>query len=87
MVVAKQAGEAHFYLMEVQAGRTIDGRHKSNIARLINTSCAPNCRTHKWTSAATGMPTPSFLAALIPLPCCPGSYALLEQPLSCFQWP
>ncbi|KAL0040075.1 hypothetical protein WJX79_005221 [Trebouxia sp. C0005] len=54
MVAAKLAGEPHFYLMELQPGRTIDGRHKSNIARLINTSCAPNCRTQKWTDAATG---------------------------------
>jgi SET domain-containing protein len=64
MVAAKQAGEPHFYLMELQAGCTIDGRHKSNIARLINTSCAPNCRTQKWTDAATGMPTLAFLASL-----------------------
>ncbi|KAL0022877.1 hypothetical protein WJX77_002936 [Trebouxia sp. C0004] len=54
MVGAKLTGEPHFYLMELQPGRTIDGRHKSNIARLINTSCAPNCRTQKWTDAATG---------------------------------
>lgn len=54
MVAAKQAGEPHFYLMELQPGRTIDGRHRSNIARLINTSCAPNCRTQKWTDASTG---------------------------------
>lgn len=65
MVAAKLAGEPHFYLMQVQAARTIDGRHKSNIARLINTSCAPNCRTHKWTNASTGTPTPACLASLI----------------------
>ncbi len=64
MLAAKQAGEPHFYLMELQPGRTIDGRHKSNIARLINTSCAPNCRTQKWTDASTGTHTPAFLAAL-----------------------
>ena len=70
MVAAELAGEPHFYLMEVQAGRTIDGRHKSNIARLINTSCAPNCRTHKWTDASTGTPTPAFLASLIHMHSC-----------------
>lgn len=54
MAAAKQAGEPHFYLMELEVGVTIDGRHKSNIARLINTSCSPNCCTQKWVDAATG---------------------------------
>ncbi len=54
MVAAKTAGEPHFYDMELAPGLTIDGRAKSNIARLINTSCSPNCSTQKWTDAATG---------------------------------
>lgn len=54
MAAAKQVGAPHFYLMELEGGVTIDGRHKSNIARLINTSCSPNCCTQKWVNAATG---------------------------------
>lgn len=55
MVAAKGAKEAHFYHMELAPGFTIDGRSKGNVARLINTSCSPNCTTEKWSDAATGV--------------------------------
>lgn len=51
---AKARGERNFYLMEINSSTTIDARHKSNIARLINSSCKPNCETQKWHDAATG---------------------------------
>jgi len=51
---AKACGERNFYLMEINSGTIIDARHKSNIARLINSSCKPNCETQKWRDAGTG---------------------------------
>lgn len=55
MQAAKQTGEPHFYMMELGPGLIIDARDKGNIARLINSSCAPNCQSQKWHDAATGM--------------------------------
>ena len=37
-----------------RAGLYIDARRKGNTARLINSSCEPNCETQKWHDAATG---------------------------------
>lgn len=54
MQVAKQKGEPHFYMMELGPGLIIDARDKGNVARLINSSCAPNCESQKWHDAATG---------------------------------
>ena len=45
---AKQAGEPHFYMMELAPGLIIDARARGNLARLINSSCAPNCESQKW---------------------------------------
>lgn len=36
------------------AGLYIDARRKGNWARLLNSSCDPNCETQKWHSATTG---------------------------------
>ncbi len=55
MQVAKQTGEPHFYMMELSPGLIIDARDKGNVARLINSSCGPNCQSQKWHDAATGM--------------------------------
>jgi hypothetical protein len=51
---AKQRQEPHFYMMEMAPGLIIDARRKGNIARLLNSSCDPNCETQKWHDAATG---------------------------------
>ena len=42
-----------FYMMEHSPGIIIDARIKGNLARLINSSCDPNCETQKWRDAAT----------------------------------
>ncbi len=54
MEAAKQRQEPHFYMMEMAPGLIIDARPKGNIARLLNSSCDPNCETQKWHDAATG---------------------------------
>ena len=38
----------------VYADLFIDARHKGNLARLLNSSCDPNCETQKWHDAGTG---------------------------------
>ena len=45
---AKLSGQPHFYMMELTPGLIIDARAKGNLARLINSSCAPNCESQKW---------------------------------------
>ena len=48
------------------AGLIIDARSKGNLARLLNSSCDPNCETQKWHDASNsevGMP-PSLKALL-----------------------
>jgi SET domain-containing protein len=54
MRAANEAGEPHFYMMELSPGLVIDARKKGNLARLINSSCDPNCESQKWHDAATG---------------------------------
>jgi len=54
MEAAKQRQEPHFYMMEMAPGLIIDARRKGNVARLLNSSCDPNCETQKWHDAATG---------------------------------
>ena len=44
----KKTGEAHYYLMEIDSNQYIDARFKSNLARFINHSCAPNCELQRW---------------------------------------
>lgn len=46
-------GILDFYMMEHSPGVIIDARLKGNLARLINSSCDPNCLTQKWRDAAT----------------------------------
>lgn len=36
------------YLMQTTNGEVIDPTKVGNVARLINHSCEPNCRTQKW---------------------------------------
>ena len=55
MQIAKQTGAPHFYMMELAPGLIIDARTKGNVARLINSSCAPNCESQKWHDAANGV--------------------------------
>lgn len=50
---ARLRNEPHFYMMEMAPGMIIDARPKGNIARLLNSSCDPNCETQKWFDAAT----------------------------------
>jgi hypothetical protein len=54
MQAASDAGDHHFYIMELQPGLFIDARKKGNLARLLNSCCDPNCETQKWYDAATG---------------------------------
>lgn len=54
MEKARLLGDPHFYIMELMPGYFIDARHKGNFARLLNSSCDPNCETQKWHDAATG---------------------------------
>ncbi len=44
----KRRGCTDFYMMEVGPDEVIDATRKGNYSRLINHSCAPNCRTEKW---------------------------------------
>jgi len=50
----KARGETNFYMMEVNRNQVIDARHKGNTARLINSSCRPNCETQRWVDGSTG---------------------------------
>ena len=54
MEEARRLREPHFYMMEAAPGVVIDARRRGNLARLLNSSCDPNCVTHKWHDAATG---------------------------------
>jgi len=54
MAESRAQGHHHFYMMEMGGGLVIDAMYKGNIARLLNSSCAPNCETQKWHDAATG---------------------------------
>jgi len=46
-------GILDFYMMEHSPGVVIDARLRGNLARLINSSCDPNCVTQKWRDAGT----------------------------------
>ena len=35
-------------MMEIDANTIIDARAKSNLARFLNHSCAPNCELQRW---------------------------------------
>lgn len=48
MDAARDSGEQHFYIMELGPGLFIDAKRKGNHARLLNSSCDPNCETQKW---------------------------------------
>lgn len=48
MDAARDSGEQHFYIMELAPGLYIDAKKKGNHARLLNSSCDPNCETQKW---------------------------------------
>ena len=51
---ARRVGEPNFYMMQISSNLVIDAREMGCIARLINSSCDPNCRAEVWTDAATG---------------------------------
>ncbi|GLD99364.1 hypothetical protein PINS_up008083 [Pythium insidiosum] len=44
----RDAGETHFYMLEIEKDVVIDARYRSNDARFINHSCDPNSVTQKW---------------------------------------
>lgn len=46
---AHENNTTNFYMLTLDAGLVIDASQKSNHARFINHSCAPNCETQKWT--------------------------------------
>jgi len=50
---ARRVGEPNFYMMQISNNLVIDAREMGNMARLINSSCDPNCRAEVWTDAAT----------------------------------
>lgn len=52
--VQKSAGGMDYYMMEISSDHVLDARVKGNLSRFINSSCAPNCATQKWTEASTG---------------------------------
>ena len=54
MEESKAQGHPHFYMMEMSNGLIIDARLRGNVARLLNSSCSPNCVTQKWRDALTG---------------------------------
>jgi hypothetical protein len=54
MRTASATGQHSYYIMELGQGLYVDARTKGNMARLLNSSCQPNCETQKWTDAATG---------------------------------
>lgn len=62
MKAAQAAGEPCYYIMELATGLYVDARIKGNLARLLNSSCNPNCETQKWTDAATGEPRVGIFA-------------------------
>lgn len=37
-----------FYFLTLDSSECIDARRKGNLARFINHSCNPNCKTEKW---------------------------------------
>lgn len=47
-------GHTEYYIMETNDDYFIDAEHRGNLARFINSSCAPNCESQKWTDPATG---------------------------------
>jgi hypothetical protein len=48
MDAQRRLGQHHFYIMELGPGLFIDALRKGNHARLLNSSCEPNCETQKW---------------------------------------
>lgn len=54
MEEAENQNHPHFYMMEMAPGLIIDAKPKGNIARLLNSSCDPNCVTQKWRDSSTG---------------------------------
>lgn len=37
-----------FYIMELDNGLYVDGKHKGSNSRFINHSCDPNCELQRW---------------------------------------
>lgn len=50
----QREGSSDYYIMGLKGDYKMDAARKGNLSRFINSSCAPNCATRKWTDAATG---------------------------------
>jgi hypothetical protein len=48
MDAQRLAGQHHFYIMGLGPGLFVDALRRGNYARLLNSSCEPNCETQKW---------------------------------------
>lgn len=48
--ILRASRDCHVFIIPV-AGLIIDARSKGNVARLLNSSCDPNCETQKWHDA------------------------------------
>jgi SET domain-containing protein len=48
MEAQRVLGQHHFYIMELGPGLFVDAHRRGNLARLLNSSCEPNCKTEKW---------------------------------------
>eukprot|EP01138_Halocafeteria_seosinensis_P004665 gb/GECG01004771.1/.p1 GENE.gb/GECG01004771.1/~~gb/GECG01004771.1/.p1 ORF type:complete len:1590 (+),score=252.34 gb/GECG01004771.1/:1-4770(+) len=44
----RQEKRKHFYMLQIRKQEYIDACQKGNVARFINHSCEPNCRTEVW---------------------------------------
>lgn len=69
-----------------RTGLIIDARVKGNLARLLNSSCDPNCETQKWHDAGNGEvggPAPALQLPLEAPPADASSMVLVtELPLA-----
>lgn len=65
MEAARSTAQHSYYIMELEGNSDhlyIDARTKGGIARLINSSCNPNCETQKWHDASSGEPRVGIFA-------------------------
>jgi hypothetical protein len=67
MAAARAAGEPDVYMMDLGPGLAIDARARGSVARLINSSCAPNCVAQLWHDAGTGEPRVGIFAGERPI--------------------
>jgi [histone H3]-lysine36 N-dimethyltransferase NSD2 len=48
LLEAKERGEHHAYMMEINSNEIIDARFASNLARFVNHCCDPNAQLQRW---------------------------------------